>query len=82
MVAIPRKIRAELGLHGGDRLMVTVVDGVVVLIPPGRAAQDDQAWYWTTEWQEAEAEADQDIKDGRVTTYDSASAFLSSLDDE
>ena len=81
-MTIPREVRAELDLHEGDQLMVTVVDGVVVLIPPGRASQDDQAWYWTSEWQEAEAEADDDIQHGRVTTYDSASAFLASLDDE
>jgi AbrB family looped-hinge helix DNA binding protein len=82
VVTIPREVRAELDLHEGDRLMVKVLDGVVVLIPPGRAAQDDQAWYWTAEWQEAEAEADDDIQTGRVTTYDSASTFLASFDDE
>jgi len=32
-VVIPADIRAELGLKGGDTLMVHVVDGAVVLEP-------------------------------------------------
>jgi AbrB family looped-hinge helix DNA binding protein len=32
-VVIPADIRAELGLEGGDRLVVRVVDGTVVLEP-------------------------------------------------
>jgi antitoxin MazE len=81
-VRIPEEVRNQLNLHEGDQLAVTVCDGVVVLIPPGRIPGDDQAWYWTTEWQEGEAEADDDIKNGRVTTHESADAFLASLGDD
>ena len=45
-------------------------------------AQDqaaDQAWFWDPEWQAGEREADQDIRHGRVTRYESADDFIASL---
>ena len=44
--------------------------------PPTRYAResdidpDDQSWFWTPEWQAAEAEAERDIAEGRVTYLD------------
>lgn len=34
------------------------------------AVFEDQSWYWTTEWQTAEKEADEDIATGRVHRFD------------
>lgn len=31
--------------------------------------ENDQSYFWTKEWQEAEAEADDDIKHGRVARF-------------
>jgi hypothetical protein len=47
-----------------------------------REIDPDQAWFWTSEWQAKEREADADIADGRGTFYDSAEAFLDDLDEE
>ncbi|OHB17955.1 MAG: hypothetical protein A2749_03005 [Parcubacteria group bacterium RIFCSPHIGHO2_01_FULL_45_26] len=30
------------------------------------AIKDEDAWFWTSEWQKKEAEATEDIKNGRV----------------
>ena len=38
-----------------------------------------QAYFWTKMWQEAEKEADQDIKAGRVKAFDSADELLKDL---
>jgi len=67
IVTIPEAIREELDLHEGDHLVATVEDGRLVLIPAS-VTPDDQAWFWTPEWQAKEAEADQqiaDLRDGR-----------------
>jgi hypothetical protein len=40
----------------------------------------EQAWFWTSEWQESEREADEDIAAGRVTRYDSDEQFLAALE--
>jgi hypothetical protein len=44
-------------------LVATVEDGRLVLIPAS-VIPDDQAWFWTPEWQAKEAEADQEIAEG------------------
>jgi AbrB family looped-hinge helix DNA binding protein len=63
IVTIPEAIREELDLHEGDHLVATVEDGRLILIPAS-VIPDDQAWFWTPEWQAKEAEADQEIADG------------------
>jgi AbrB family looped-hinge helix DNA binding protein len=63
IVTIPDVIRQELDLHEGDYLVATVEDGRIVLIPAS-VIPDDQAWFWTPEWQAREAEADQEIAEG------------------
>jgi hypothetical protein len=47
----------------------------------GRLALSSQAWFWIQEWQQGERKASADIRAGRVTTFESAPAFLESLDD-
>ena len=40
----------------------------------------DEAWYWTAEWQAVEAEADADIRAGRVRTFDSMDDMFAEFD--
>lgn len=40
----------------------------------------DQAWYWTEQWQRAEAEADADLAAGRGTVHRTEGDFLAALD--
>jgi AbrB family looped-hinge helix DNA binding protein len=77
IVTIPEAIREELDLHEGDHLVATVEDGRLVLIPAS-VIPDDQAWFWTPEWQAKEAEADQEITDGGGPVM-SADEFISEL---
>jgi len=44
-VLIPADIRAELGLKGGDKLVVRVVDGAVVLEPVRTAIRRARAAF-------------------------------------
>jgi AbrB family looped-hinge helix DNA binding protein len=79
IVTIPDVIRQELDLHEGDYLVATVEDGRIVLIPAS-VIPDDQAWFWTPEWQAKEAEADQEIADGGGVVM-SAEEFIADLAD-
>jgi AbrB family looped-hinge helix DNA binding protein len=79
IVTIPEAIRAELDLHEGDHLVATVEDGRLVLIPAS-VIPDDQAWFWTPEWQTKEAEADQEIAEGGGAVM-SAEEFIADLAD-
>ncbi|MFF3438383.1 hypothetical protein [Streptosporangium sp. NPDC002721] len=40
----------------------------------------DEAWYWTSGWQSAESEADTDVQEGRVRTFDSMDDMLAEID--
>ena len=40
----------------------------------------NQAYFWTKEWQEAERDASEDIKAGRVKTFDTAEELIKELD--
>lgn len=39
----------------------------------------DQAYFWTDEWQKGELEAEEDIKNGHLKTYDNVDDFIADL---
>jgi AbrB family looped-hinge helix DNA binding protein len=80
IITIPEAIREELDLHEGDHLVATVEDGRLILIPAS-VIPDDQAWFWTPEWQAKEAEADQEIAAAGGGTVMSAEEFIAELAD-
>lgn len=43
---------------------------------------NEQLWFWSDEWQTKEQEAEQDIKDGKVETFEDFEAFMNSLKEE
>jgi hypothetical protein len=51
-----------------------------VVMTPKKLVDKSQAYFWTEEWQKGEAEAEADIKAGRVKTFDSAEELLEDLD--
>lgn len=65
-----------------DALFRAWVASVRHHVEDGGEIDPDQAWFWTPEWQAKEREADDAIASGKGTFYDSAEAFLASLDDE
>jgi len=40
----------------------------------------EQAYFWTSEWQKDEREADEDIKAGRVKRFSTAEELIADLD--
>jgi len=47
---------------------------------PKKLIDKSQAYFWTKRWQEGEREADEDIKAGRVKTFDSVDKLIKDLD--
>lgn len=41
--------------------------------------EDDQAWYWSTEWQAMEQEADRNRAEGDYEEFDTIDDFVASL---
>jgi AbrB family looped-hinge helix DNA binding protein len=83
-ITLPKNILKQLDLQEGDSLDVRIEDGKVVIVPMIEIPQD-QAWFWTEEWQAGEQEAEKNIKNGEMTaklTIDEALAMLHKIDEE
>jgi hypothetical protein len=48
---------------------------------PAALDSRDQAWFWTPQWQEREAEADADLAAGRAVHYTNDADFFAALDE-
>ncbi|WP_329564752.1 AbrB/MazE/SpoVT family DNA-binding domain-containing protein [Kitasatospora sp. NBC_01266] len=81
-VTIPQDIRKQLELQEGDHLVVAVEDGRIVMTPAS-VIPEDQAWFWTPEWQAKEQEVEEDLARGkRGTVFEDGEAFLRHLADD
>ena len=56
-----------------------MVQGKVILALK-KLVDKSQVYFWTKEWQEAEKKATEDIKTGRVKTFDSVEELIKDLD--
>ena len=77
-ITLPASVRKELGIEEGDLVEIEIVDERAVLVPK-KLVDKSQAYFWTKRWQEAEKEASEDIKAGRVKTFDSAEELIKDL---
>lgn len=81
-ITLPSLVRKRFNIDEGDYLELEEKDGAMVLRPV-KVIHPDQAYFYTKEWQEGEAEADKDIAKGRMlgpfnTVEDFAKAMESS----
>jgi AbrB family looped-hinge helix DNA binding protein len=65
-VSIPKEVRDALNIEEGDLVEVEARDGEIVMLPK-KLIDADQAWFWTREWQKGEAQAEADIREGRLS---------------
>jgi antitoxin component of MazEF toxin-antitoxin module len=70
----------KLLLKEGDKIEFEVKEDVIV-IRPVLIIDKTQSWFWTKKWQKAEREADEDIKAGRVKTFDEVDSLMKDLEE-
>lgn len=75
---LPSELRQFLGVKDGEYLRVKVI-GHSLVITPQKVFDEDQIYFWSKEWQAAEREAQADIENGRVATFESVDALLIDL---
>ena len=78
-VAIPKEIVNNFGLKQDDYLDVYVKDNKIILEPKVLVPKD-QAYFFTKEWQTDEWDAEQDIKEHRVTKTKNLKELFKKLD--
>jgi len=77
-ITLPAEIRKKLGIEEGDLIEIEVKNEQAVLIPK-KLVDKNQSYFWTKEWQEAEREADKDIKEGRIKVFQSVDGLIKDL---
>ncbi len=50
------------------------------MLAPRRLVDKDQVYFWSREWQQAEREAEEDIRADRVKEFSSVDELLQDLD--
>ncbi len=78
-ITLPRSVRGQLHIEEGDFIEIEV-EGDHAVLKPKRLVDKDQAYFWSSEWQAAEREAEEDIKAGRVKTFSSVEELIQDLD--
>jgi len=77
-LTLPAPVRRAVHLEDGDVLDCEVKDGRIVLTPKKIVDKRD-AWFWSAEWQQAEAQAQKDITEGNTREFDSVDDLLAHL---
>lgn len=77
-MTLPEEIRRAARLEEGDLLEAELTDDGI-LLRPQKVIDASQGWFWTSEWQAGEREADADLAAGRGETFDSGEEFLEAL---
>ena len=78
-ITLPAAIRKRLNLNIGDILETKVQEGKIIIVPK-KTIDAQQTWFWTKEWQEAEKEAELDLKAGRVRKFRNIEELIKDLD--
>ncbi|MGA7835116.1 MAG: AbrB/MazE/SpoVT family DNA-binding domain-containing protein [Acidimicrobiales bacterium] len=77
-ITLPEDVRRAAHLEEGDLLDAEITpDGI--LLRPKKLIDATQAWFWTTDWQAGEREADVDRTAKRVSTFASGDELLGAL---
>ena len=76
--ALPKKIAKTLHIQINDYLEVHIEDNKVI-IEPQIMVPKSQAYFHTTEWQEDEKKASQDIRNSRVTKTKNVKELIKKL---
>jgi hypothetical protein len=68
-----------VNIEEGNFVEIEVVESRAMLTPK-RLVDKDQAYFWSREWQEAEREAEEDIRAGRVKEFASVEDLIQDLE--
>lgn len=77
-VTLPASLRNAAQIEEGDYIQF-LIDGTTINLIVKKLIDKSQTYFWTREWQESEREADEDIRAGRLKTFDSVDELIAEL---
>jgi AbrB family looped-hinge helix DNA binding protein len=80
-ITLPLYMRKKTHIEKGSIVLAKVIDNTIVLIPQ-ETIDKDQAWFWTERWQKLEEEAEQDIRKGKVKSFDSVEDLIDEMEEK
>jgi len=78
-LAIPKKIVTAFGLKKDDYIDIYINDNKIILEPKVVIAKE-QSYFYTSQWQTDEQEAEKDIKSGKVTKTKDLNELFDNMD--
>ena len=82
-ISIPKDVMAALKLKPGDEVDFEVKGETAFLVPVKTIrVPREQAWFWTSDWQDREKKADEDLSSGRFQDFDNLEDLLKDLHGE
>jgi len=69
-IAIPKEVMASLHISGGDKLLLDIKEGKIILESAINVPRS-QAWFWSEEWQKQVSQSIKDIEKGKVRVFKS-----------
>ncbi|MTT32218.1 AbrB/MazE/SpoVT family DNA-binding domain-containing protein [Terrilactibacillus sp. BCM23-1] len=81
-VTLPKSIMEQFKLEEGDTLELSINGNGEITVVPMVQIPANQRWFWSDEWQKEEREAEEDIKAGRVKSFDNIDEAINWLDSD
>jgi len=78
-ITLPLYMRKKFHLEKGSLILARIADNKIELIPQ-ETVNKDQAWFWTEHWQKLEAEAEEDIRGGRVKSFETVEELFDEIE--
>ncbi len=80
-ITLPASVRRLANVEEGDLLSVHLEADRIILTPK-KLIDKSQAYFWTRSWQSAEQEAERDIAEGRIESYETVDDLIDALDED
>ena len=78
-ITLPLYMRKKVQIEKGSIVLAKVIDNTIVLIPQ-ETIDKDQAWFWTERWQKLEEEAERDIREGKIKSFNSVEDLIDEME--
>lgn len=79
LITLPKEVRERIPVEVGDPIEIVVSDEGQIFIRPLKAIEASQAWFWTKAHQQAEHEAEGELKAGKAKLAKSAKHLIREL---
>ncbi len=79
LITLPKEVRDNIPMEIGDPIEIVVSDDGQILLKPLKTIEASQTWFWTKAHQQAEKEAEQELKTGKAKPAKSAKHLIHEL---